>query len=118
MTIGNACVKTPGCGEVFSNGPAGKGRGSWDGRSHDPSLSMFRRAFSYAVEQGLNSEFMPDLRSENGVLHAYRQDGTKLRLEQCPGWEDRTGYASLVEELRGLQESVSGPWKRTSCPHG
>ena len=117
MTIGNACMKTPGCGEVFSDAPA-RTRGTWDGRSHDPSLGMFRRAFSYAVERGLWPEFMPELRSENGVLHAYRRDGTKLRLEQGPGWEDRTGYASLVEELKSLQENASGPWKRASCHNG
>lgn len=117
MASGHADVRTPGCGEGFSDG-MGEKKGSWDGRSQDPSLGMFRRAFSYAVERGLNPEFMPDLRAENGVLHAYRQDGSKLRLEHVPGWEDRTGYASLVEELRALQESACSPWMRVICPMG
>lgn len=112
-----ADVRAPGCGEGFPEGAVGR-RGAWDGRSPDPSLGMFRRAFKYAVERGLSPEFMPELRSENGVLHAYRQDGSKIRLDHCPGWEDRTGYASLVEELRALQESSSGPWKRVLRPLG
>lgn len=117
MTSGYADMRTAGCGEGFSDGNRGR-RGSWDGRSHDPSLSMFRRAFIYAVERGLRPEFMPELRTENGVLHAYRQDGTKLRLEQVPEWEDLTGYASLVAELRALQDMGLGPWKRAICPMG
>ena len=110
MSSGYADVKAPGCGEVFSEAASVRRGGNWDGRSHDPSLGMFRRAFAYAVERGLSPEFMPELRSENGVLHAFRRDGTKLRLEHCPGWADRSGYASLVEELRALQESSYGAW--------
>lgn len=111
MASGYAYKSAPGCGERSPDG-AKAGRGSWDGRCDDPSLSMFRRAFSYAVERGLRSEFMPELRSENGVLHAYRHDGTKLRLEPCPEWEDRTGFASLVEDLRKVQESSDAPLDR------
>lgn len=117
MTSGYADVKAAGCGEVFPEGTSARS-GSWDGRSPDPSLGMFRRAFSYAVDKGLSPEFMPELRSENGVLHAYRRDGSKLRLEHSPEWEDRSGYASLVEELRTLQEISRGPWKRVACPIG
>lgn len=75
-------------------------KGFWDGRSLDPSLPMFREAVQYAERRGLTKEYMPELRSENGVLHAFIGPRRKLRLEPIPDWEQSSGYAALVDELR------------------
>jgi hypothetical protein len=60
---------------------------------------MFRKAVNHALMKGLTWDYMPELRSENGVLHAIRPSGRKLRLEDVAGWEQRSGYAELVDEL-------------------
>lgn len=75
-------------------------QGIWDGRSLDPSLPMFREAVLYAERSGLTKDYMPELRSENGVLHAFVGTHRKLRLELVPGWEHSSGYAALVDGLR------------------
>jgi hypothetical protein len=77
----------------------------WDGRCMDPSLGMFRKAVDYALAQGLAWEFMPELRSENGVLHAIRPSGKKLRLQDVIGWEQRSGYAKLVDEMVSMMRA-------------
>jgi hypothetical protein len=77
--------------------------GSWDGRCRDPGLEMFKAAYHLAVEMGLRAEAIPDLRTENGVLHAYMPTGTKIKLELRPGWEEESGYAGHLSAL--LQQS-------------
>ena len=79
--------------------------GTWDGRCHDPSLNMYREAVRYAEARGIPPELMPELRSENGVLHAYRPNGKKLKLEAGPGWEHRSGYSVLVGELEAQMQA-------------
>ncbi len=59
---------------------------------------MFREAVKYAYEMGLTPDFIPELRSENGVLHAFKENGEKIRLEHGPDWAYKTGFAKLVEE--------------------
>lgn len=76
----------------------------WDGICHDPSLPMFREAVRYAEARGLTPDFMPELRPENGILHAFRQNGEKLRLEHGKEWEYKSGYAALVEELANMMQ--------------
>jgi hypothetical protein len=76
-------------------------REKWDGRSPDPSLEMFRAAYYLACQMGLSSDRMPDLRTENGVLHAYRPNGSKIPLTYSIGWAEQSGYAELLRELKG-----------------
>jgi hypothetical protein len=71
-------------------------QGRWDGRSHDPTLKMFKAAYELARTMGIRPEDMPDLRSENGVLHAYSRSGAKLRLDPVPGWERSSGYVDML----------------------
>ncbi|MDW5562977.1 MAG: hypothetical protein SA339_07095 [Methanomassiliicoccus sp.] len=80
-----------------------KGENMWDGRCIDPSLRMFRKAVDYALAKGLAWDDMPELRSENGVMHAIRPSGKKLRLEDKPGWEHQSGYAKLVNEMVAMR---------------
>jgi len=84
----------------FGESGADRPRGTWDGRCHDPGLEMFRKAYDLACRMGIAPEAMPELRTENGVLHAFRPDGSKIRLEKVDGWESRTGYLDLLLTLR------------------
>ncbi|MDW5561863.1 MAG: hypothetical protein SA339_01445 [Methanomassiliicoccus sp.] len=52
---------------------------------------------------------MPELRSENGVMHAIRPSGKKLRLEDTTGWEQLSGYAKLVDELAAAMRNQRPP---------
>lgn len=72
-------------------------------------MEMFRKAVEYAELQGLTPDYMPELRSENGVLHAIRPSGRKLRLEDREGWEQLSGYAKLVEELAVMMRAERPP---------
>ncbi len=73
--------------------------GSWDGRCCDPGLEMFKAAYRLAVEMGLGAEDIPELRTENGVLHAFIPNGRKIRLVMGSGWEE-SGYVDLLRSLR------------------
>ncbi len=79
--------------------PRGAGM-SWDGRCHDPGLEMFKAAYQLAVQMGLGADDIPELRTENGVLHVFIPNGGKIRLEPYPGWEEESGYADLLRSLR------------------
>jgi hypothetical protein len=77
--------------------------GKWDGRSMEPNLRMFCKAVDYALSRGLTWNNMPELRSENGVMHAIQPNGKKLRLEDRKGWEQQSGYAKLVSEMVAMK---------------
>jgi hypothetical protein len=89
-----------GVAELFEGEGARSAAGSWDGRCRDPGLEMFKAAYHLAVQMGLGTGDIPELRTENGVLHAFTPTGRKLRLVPGPGWEEESGYADLLRSLR------------------
>jgi len=71
----------------------------WDERCLDPCLSMFRIAYEAALAAGLSGDLMPELRSENGVLHAFRHNGSKFPLRSADDCGIGSEYASFLEEI-------------------
>ncbi len=75
--------------------------GHWDGRCFDPCLSMFRIAYEAALAAGLSGDLVPELRSENGVLHSFRPNGRKISLKSADDCGVGSEYASFLQEIRG-----------------
>jgi len=60
---------------------------------------MFRIAYEAALAAGLSGDLMPELRSENGVLHAFRHNGSKFPLRSADDCGIGSEYASFLEEI-------------------
>ncbi|OPY29699.1 MAG: hypothetical protein A4E31_00582 [Methanomassiliicoccales archaeon PtaU1.Bin030] len=88
--------------------------GRWDGRCPDPCLSVFRIAYEAALAAGLSGDLMPELRSENGVLHSFRPNGRKIPLKSAGDCGAGSEYASLLQEIVEGRGHISHVVRRKS----
>jgi hypothetical protein len=84
---------------VMRIGGLKRGPGIWEGERDPLTYTLFREAVQYAMARGLRDEYIPDLRTENGILHAVHPGGRLIRLKYTIDWEKQEEYKALVEEM-------------------
>lgn len=90
--LGNSGLR--GWGESYELRPA-----IWEGERYSLTYYLFRKAVEYAESKGLRGQYIPELRTENGILHAYRPNGRSVRLKYTTDWDQQEEYKALVEEM-------------------
>lgn len=71
----------------------------WEGERYPLTYRLFREAVKYAESKGLRDQYLPDLRTENGILHAVHPNGRMIRLNYTTDWDQQEEYKALVDEM-------------------
>jgi hypothetical protein len=74
----------------------------WGGERNPFTYVLMREAVRYAQGLGLKDEFIPDLQTINGVLHAIHPRGRMVRLKYSLDWETQHEYNALLDEMADL----------------
>jgi hypothetical protein len=90
--VGNSSLM--GWGETWEIRPA-----IWEGERYHLTYFLFREAVKYAESKGLRDQYLPDLRTENGILHAIHPNGRMIRLKYTTDWDQQEEYKTLVDEM-------------------
>jgi hypothetical protein len=65
-----------------------------------PGLEVFKVANNQTVQMRLDTEDIPELKIENGILHAFLPNGRKLILVPGPRWAQESSYTDLIRDLK------------------